>query len=205
MSRGVFIAIEGVDAVGKRTQTSLLKSWLRSRGLTTRTASFPAYETTIGNEIKKFLAGRVRYPPQARAMLYAANRWEKRAEMDAILSKVDVLIVDRYSGSNLAYGVSSGLDLGWLMNLEAGLLEPDLTLVLDAPLVNLVPRRGNKRDSYEQNIDLQRKARNAYLELAGKFGWTVINADGGVQKTSRSVTSVVEEIIGARREEAHSE
>jgi len=196
--RGIFIAIEGIDAAGKRTQTSILRAWLNSKGLTTRTLSFPAYETTIGKEIRKFLDGSVDYPQQVRAMLYAANRWEKKAELEAILSKTDVTIVDRYSGSNLAYGVSYGLELEWLLQLEEGLPEPDLVLLLDASPTKLVPRRGDRKDSYERNISLQEKARDAYLGLAKRFGWSMVDADGGIEETSRGVISAVSQSLGAR-------
>lgn len=196
--RGLFIAIEGIDAVGKRTQTSVLKSWLGSKGLSTSTLSFPAYETTIGREIRRFLAGSVRYPPEVRAMLYAANRWEKKAEIESVLSRTDATLVDRYTGSNLAYGISSGLELEWLLNLDAGLPEPDLVLVLDAPPAKLIPRRGN-RDSYERNVDLQSKARGAYLKLAERFGWTVVDASRGIGETGRTAKSAVGKALDARR------
>lgn len=197
--RGIFIVIEGVDAVGKRTQTSLLKSWLRARGLSVRTLSFPAYETPIGTQIRSFLDGKVSYPPQVRAMLYAANRWEKKSELEAILSRADATIVDRYTGSNLAYGVSTGLDLEWLEAIEAGLPEPDITLVLDAPLTKTMPRRGDRKDSYESNARLQEKARSAYLELARKFGWTVVDADRGIGEVSASITAAVSKAMGGAR------
>ena len=193
--KGVFIAVEGIDAVGKKTQTSALKSWLKSKGLSTRTLSFPIYETAIGREIRKFLAGRVSYPPEVRAMLYAANRWEVKPDLDATLSRADVLIVNRYSGSNLAYGVSSGLELGWLLNLEAGLPKPDLTLVLDAPPAKLVPRRGRNKDSYEMNASLQEKARSAYLWLAGKFDWAVVDASGGIDETGGAIRRAVSKAL----------
>jgi dTMP kinase len=196
--RGIFIAIEGIDAVGKKTQTSILSSWLRSRGLSTRTLSFPVYGTTIGKEIRKFLAGGADYPPEVRAMLYAANRWETKARLESTLSETDATIVNRYSGSNLAYGVSSGLGLDWLLNLEAGLPEPDVVLVLDAPPANLAPRRGGK-DSYERNAILQAKARRAYLELAAKFGWTVVNADRGVDEIVEAIKPVVSKALEGRK------
>ena len=198
MGRGLFVAVEGIDAVGKRTQTSILKAWLGSRGLTTSTLSFPAYETVIGKEIKKFLAGTVDYPQEVRAMLYAANRWEKKSEIESTLSKADVTIVNRYTGSNLAYGMSNGLDLAWLLHLEEGLPEPDLVIVLDATPARLVPRRGDRKDSYERNIALQEKAREAYLTLAKRFGWTVVNAGGGIEETSRVITSVVSKALSGR-------
>lgn len=195
--RGTFIAIEGIDAVGKKTHASILDAWLRSRGLSTRTLSFPVYETAIGKEIRRFLIGTVSYPPEVRAMLYAANRWEKRADLEATLSKTDATIVNRYSGSNLAYGVSSGLELGWLLNLEAGLPRPDLVLVLDAPPARLAPRRRHNKDSYEKNAGLQEKARRAYLEHANRFGWTVVDADRSIKETSRMIKSAVSRVLVA--------
>jgi dTMP kinase len=198
--RGLFIAIEGIDAVGKKTQTFMLKSWLDSKGLTSRTFSFPAYDTVIGREIRKFLAGSASYPQQARAMLYAANRWEKVSELERLLSTNDAVIVNRYTGSNYAYGVSNGLDLDWLVSLEAGLPQPDITLVLDAPPAKIAPRRGERKDTYERNLELQEKVRSAYLTLAGKFGWTIVDADGGVDETGRSVKKAVSKTIDAKHE-----
>jgi dTMP kinase len=197
--KGLFIAIEGIDAVGKKTQTSILNEWLRSKGLSTRALSFPVYETTIGKEIRKFLAGTVSYPPEVRAMLYAANRWEMKTDLEATLSSTDVTIVNRYTGSNLAYGVSSGLDLGWLLNLEEGLPKPDLVLVLDASPGRLVPRRGDDKDSYERNADLQEKARGTYLRHAEKFGWKVVDANKDIHETSMAVRSAVSAVLEGRR------
>jgi dTMP kinase len=197
-TKGFFIAIEGIDAVGKRTQTSILHSWLTSKGLATLSISFPFYETAIGGEIKKFLAGEVDYPPQVRAMLYSANRWEKKADLERMLANSDTVLVNRYTGSNLAYGVPSGLKLDWLLRLESGLPKPDLVLILDAPPAKLVARRGETKDSYERNLELQSKARRVYLELAKKFRWRLIDANRDVDETSREVTSVVDRALKRR-------
>jgi dTMP kinase len=196
-TRGIFVAIEGIDAVGKRTQTSILSSWLASKGMETRTLSFPVYETIIGREIRRFLDGTVNYPQEVRALLYAANRWEKKANLEEVLASTDVTIVNRYTGSNLAYGISNGLDLEWLVNLEAGLPKPDLVLVLDAPPAKLVPRRSRNKDSYERNINLQEKARSAYLMLAEKFGWKVVDASSGIDETRSTIESAVSQALDA--------
>lgn len=197
-NRGVFIGIEGIDAVGKKTQSSVLSAWLSSKGLSTRTVSFPDYGTAIGREIKRFLIGEKSYPPEVRAMLYAANRWEKKRDLESILSSVEATIVNRYTGSNLAYGISNGLRLDWLVGLEEGLPKPDLVLVLDAPPAALVPRRRFNKDTYERNLGLQHKARQAYFELAPKFGWKVIDATQGMESTSRAVESAVAVVLVAK-------
>lgn len=190
-ARGVLISIEGLDAVGKRTQATVLASWLSSRRHAVQAVSFPDYSTPIGIEIKRFLSGELDFPPEVRHILFAANRWEKKQELESLLSKRDMLIVNRYSGSNFAYGVANGLRLEWLINLEDGLPKSDITIVLDAPVVRLQSRRGRTKDQYERNASLQERTRDAYLKLAQDFGWKVVNATGGIQETSRLLIDAV--------------
>ena len=194
-SKGVLMGIEGIDAVGKRTQTSILSSWLRSKGHTTRTVSFPDYGTTLGREIKRFLLGTTNYPPEVRHMLFAANRWEKKDELESILSRTDIVIVNRYSESNFAYGIANGLKLEWLVGLETGLPKPDTVIVLDAPPAALSSRRGLGKDEYERNTVLQERTRDAYLKLAGLFGWKVVNATGGIDATSQALIGAVSDSL----------
>ena len=196
-SKGFLIGIEGIDAVGKRTQTSILNSWLRSRGHNTRTVSFPDYGTILGREIKRFLLGARTYPPEVRHLLFAANRWEKKDELNSILARTDIVIVNRYSESNLAYGLANGLKLEWLVNLEAGLPKPDTVIVLDAPPIALHSRRGPNKDEYERNTGLQERTREAYLKLAGDFGWKVVDAIGGPNATSRALIDTVSDSLKA--------
>lgn len=190
-SRGILIGIEGIDAVGKRTQTSIISAWLRSKGYSSRTVSFPDYGTTLGIEIKRFLLGERNYPLEVKHMLFAANRWEKKDELESILSRTDVIIVNRYSESNFAYGVANGLKLEWLVNLEAGLPKTDEVIVLDAAPDVLSSRRQRNKDEYERNFSLQERTREAYLKLANDLGWKVIDATGGIEATSFALINTV--------------
>ncbi|HZW84353.1 MAG TPA: dTMP kinase [Nitrososphaerales archaeon] len=195
---GTFVAIEGIDAVGKSTQSSTLNAWLTSKKLSSQTLSFPDYSTVIGREIKKFLVGEKDYPQEVRAMLYAANRWENKPRLEQVIFEHDVTIVNRYTGSNLAYGLSNGLSLEWLLSLELGLPQPDLVIVLDASPQLLMPRRGVNKDTYERNLGLQTRARDSYLELSRRFGWKVLDASAGIEETGRLVTGAVAEVLAAR-------
>lgn len=199
-SRGLLVGIEGIDAAGKRTQSSLLEAWLHSKKVTVDTISFPEYSTTIGGEIRGFLLGTKSYPPEVRHMLFAVNRWERRRAIEDRLERREVVIVNRYSESNFAYGVANGLRLDWLVNLEAGLPKTDLVLVLDAPPSAFYNRRGTKKDRYESDTGLQERARKAYIELGERFGWETINAANGIQETSRLVTEAVSKLLDSRRQ-----
>src|SRR5208337_395253 len=75
LSRGGWIiSIEGVDAVGKSTQSLRLQTWFKRKGFKVTSLSFPDYETPIGKEIKAFLAGKRDFQAEVRHMLFAANR-----------------------------------------------------------------------------------------------------------------------------------
>ena len=196
--RGFFIGIEGIDAVGKRTQTTLLTTWLRAKGLTTAMTSFPDYSTEIGKEIHEFFHGTRDYPSEVIHMLLAANRWEDKGKVESMLTQSQVVVVDRYTESNLAYGVAKGLRLAWLQSLEAGLPKTDLVLVLDAPPSALHGRRPESKDPYERSSDVQENAREAYRRLARRFGWRIIDASQGVQKVHESLTSAVAKLVFPR-------
>lgn len=196
--KALLVAVEGVDAVGKRTQSSLLAAWLRSRGVASSLISFPDYGTVIGREIKSYLHGERTYSAEVGHMLYAVNRWEKKQELERLLSSSDVVVVNRYSPSNYAYGTARGLRLSWLMSLEEGLPAADLVLVLDAPPSGLTARRGQGKDNYERNIPFQERVRHSYLQLSRELGWTTVNAAQGIQGTSELVTAAVSAALAAR-------
>jgi len=196
---GYMIGIEGIDAAGKHTQSSLLESWLRKKGFETANLSFPDYDTPIGKEIRAFLSGERSYPKQVQHMLFAANRWEKVEQVEEFRKNNKVIIVNRYSESNIVYGVANGLRIQWLMTLEEGLPKPDLVLVLDAKPEGLRSRRPGPRDSYERNSRLQSRAQSLYRKLAPKFGWKLIDASRDVESVHRSIVGIVQNVMKPKR------
>src|SRR5713101_3420877 len=146
-----FIDLEGIDQSGKKTQTRLLVAKLRRNGFKATTLDFPVYSTPAGQEIRAFLNGRRNYSPQAVHMLYSLNRWENRDMIARALGSSDFLLANRYSASNLAYGLAKGLDLEWLMGLDRGLPTPERVIVLDVPVSSSFVRKGQRRDLHEND------------------------------------------------------
>jgi dTMP kinase len=196
ISGGYIVAIEGIDAVGKNTHSLLLSEWLRKNGVKTTHMSFPDYDTPIGKEIRSFLSGGRTYPTELQHLLFAANRWEKLEEIKSRLRVGETIIVNRYTGSNLAYGRANGLNMAWLAGLENGLPAADLVIVLDASPRSLSSRRsGTSKDVYEKSSVLQTRAQKAYRELARKQGWSLIDADGPVTDVQAAVVTTVREAL----------
>jgi len=185
--RGLLIAIEGIDQAGKRTQASLLAQNVRNLGVPVSVWSFPNYSTPLGRQLKAYLAGKVRLDLHSVHLLYAANKWELANELADRIRRGGVVIVNRYSPSNLAYGVAHGLPLAWLNSLERGLPKPDVVIVLDVRPRTSFKRKARERDLHEGDLTYLRNVRRAYLRLARKYAWKLV--DG--QQESETVRGLV--------------
>lgn len=187
---GYLIAIEGPDAAGKKTQSSILIKWFKEKGIKASTISFPNYNTPIGKEIQAFLERKRKYSAHVRHILFAANRWEKREVILRLLDKQTFVVVNRYTESNIVYGSAYGLDQKWLWNLELGMPKTDLVIVLDIGPKEIQFRR-KEMDVYEKDISLQRKVRALYLELSERYGWTVIDGSATIDKVQDEIRKTI--------------
>jgi len=176
-TRGLLIALEGIDQSGKRTQSSLLARELAKRGYRASVWDFPDYTTPTGKQLKAYLAGKNQLDYHAVHLLYAANKWERSLELGHEIAKGHNLIVNRYSPSNLAYGMAHGLPLDWLKALEKGLPKPSVVVVLDIAPQTSFARKRNRRDVHEADREYLGKVRGAYLRLARRYAWKVIDAE----------------------------
>jgi dTMP kinase len=194
---GKLIAIEGIDQAGKQTVCEWLVSELRSHGVTAEQTGFPDYTTPLGQEITAFLQGGRAYPAEARQLLYAANRWERAAELRGWLVEGRAIVVDRYMASGVAYGAAQGLALDWMLAVERGLPPADLTILLDiTPDISLA-RKTSARDAYEARADLLARARDAYLTLAREPGWLVVDAAADRDTVRGRVLAALQRYLGS--------
>jgi dTMP kinase len=192
----MIIVIEGGDQAGKKTQSKLLANSLRSRRLKTKIFSFPDYSTPIGKEIRKYLDGKRKFPPQVIHCLLAANRWEKLNDIKKAESHNSVLIMNRYYQSNLVYGLVNGMKSDWLENLDAGLPKPDLVIVLDVSQKVSFNRKKSKRDKFEKNRDFSEKISRTYRSLAKKKHWKLVDGSETHKEVHKSILKIFSEKIG---------
>ena len=73
----MIVVIEGGDQAGKLTQSKLLEKALKKRKIKTKLFHFPDYDTPIGKEIRQYLDGKRKFPPQAIHCLLAAKQMGK--------------------------------------------------------------------------------------------------------------------------------
>jgi len=190
--KGLLIAFEGLDQSGKQTQAELLRDRLIAAGRLVRLLSFPAYETPIGAEIERALRGSRDYGADVMQLLYIANRYERKPQIEQERNAGTVLVCDRYLASSIAYGEAQGLDPGWLLEIQRYLPQPDITFLLDiAPEVS-ARRKTEDRDRYERDLALLGRVRESYLRQAAQGGWVRLSADRDRVAVAADVFAAVE-------------
>jgi dTMP kinase len=198
--KNMLVVIGGSDFSGKETQSNLLYEHLVAAGLSVHKDSFPKYETPTGKIVGGPLLGKEHIchgffpegggnvPAKVAAMYYVADRMYNIGKIEQALENHDVVILDRYVESNMAHqaGKLPKWDerdkmFEWLSELEYGLCglpRPDIGIVLYVPydIIELLRRgRQEKADEVERDKDYLVNSIAAYLEMARKFGYHVIN------------------------------
>jgi dTMP kinase len=197
MARGLLVVFEGLDQSGKQTQAEALRDWLEAGGRTVRLLSFPTYDTAIGAEIGRALHGERDYGPDVMQLLYVANRFEWKPEIERELAAGTTIVCDRYLASSVAYGEAQGLNPRWLAEIQAPLPQPDLTVLLDiSPDVSLARKRAG-RDKYERDLQLLSRVRASYIRQARDSGWTTFDATRDRDAVARDVQASASLVLGA--------
>jgi dTMP kinase len=188
----MLIAFEGLDQSGKATQAKLLRDRLRGSNHKARVVSFPDYGTSIGEEIARSLQGERDYVPDAMQLLYVANKYERRPDIEHWKQAGIILLFDRYVASSIAYGEAEGLDPTWLSELQRFLPQPELTILLDIQPETAVTRKAVGRDLYEKNLMLQARVRESYLRQLKQPSWLSIDGEGSKGDVAEAVATAVE-------------
>ena len=188
---GHLIAFEGLDQSGKQTQAEFLRDRLKEQGHKARLVSFPDYGTSIGEEIARALSNERDYGPDVMQLLYVANRYEKKADLQRWLDGGLFLVSDRYTASSVAYGEALGLDAAWLSDMQKFLPPASLTILLDIAPDTAVTRKSVDRDRYERDLAMQGRVRESYLRQAAAQGWTVLDGERPKDVIAADVISAV--------------
>lgn len=189
-TRGKIIVIEGTDKAGKTSQSRMLAETLKVSGKVCVILDFPDYTTPIGMEIKAFLEGKRDYLPEVKHLLFSANRWEKKKEIESMLENGTIIVMNRYWQSNLVYGVANGMDINWLLLLDKGLPKEDVVLLI---LVNpsISAKRAERQDTFESDTLLATNAYKNYLKFAKQYQWKVIDGSKSKEQVHQEIMKII--------------
>ena len=196
MGKGKIIVMEGTDKAGKGTQSRLLMAALKLSGKICAIMDFPDYSTPIGVEIRAFLQGKRDYPNELKHLLLSANRWEKKNEIESMINNGTIIIMNRYYQSNLVYGISHGLNISWLINLDKGLPKEDIVIVLEVSPKSSSQRMVNEQeDIFENDQELLAEVHKNYRKLAKQFKWKIIDGEKSKEHVHQEVMNIVRKTL----------
>ncbi len=199
LTKGILIAIEGVDGAGKTTQTILLRDHFRRLGLKVAVFKEPT-NGQYGKKIKELaMFGRHVVTPEQELELFIKDRIEDcKYNIKPALDSKQLVIIDRYYFSSIAYQGALGLDVNYILQRNEQIaIKPDLVVILDLAVKiglsrisnfrNETPNHFEKEEYLEKVREIFRQTHAPYIQL--------INASKNEESVFNNLKNIVENII----------
>lgn len=217
MSNGIFIVIEGSDGSGKSTQFNLLKEHFEKQGKKVKTYKFPRYEKPSAHFVTSYLNGHYgdanSLGAHTPSLFYALDRFEAGSDIRKDLEEGNMVLCDRYVGSNMAHQGQKIEDeaerrayFDWVHHLEFSMLgipKPHLNIVLLMP-AEIASQRMEQRearaytekqkDIHEADISHLQRAAATYEELCKLYPKSFTPVHGVKNDTPQSIEDIHTEI-----------
>ncbi len=208
--RGRFISVEGIEGVGKSTNLARLVSAFELAGIDVDVTREPG-GTPTAEAIRSILLehGDEPMPASAEALLmFSARALHVENRIRPALESGRWVVSDRFVDASRAYqGGGRGIPMALidsLAELALGGLEPDVVVLLDAPVevgLERADRRGAKdRFEVEEQAFFER-VRASYLGLAANHPerFLVIDAAGSPEAVGSLVDEAAQNILNRFR------
>lgn len=202
---GQFITIEGIECVGKSTNAKFIENTLNKKGYKTLVTREPG-GSGVGEKIRNILLFENKdtiSPMTELLLLFAAREKHINEIIKPALRQGIWVICDRFTDASFAYQ-GFGRELGFdkvnaLKSLIQKDFEPELTILLDAPLEIITSRRKlnpNDRFESEDKVFFER-VRNGYLELANIFDERVkvIDASKDIKEVQDQIQILINDLV----------
>lgn len=201
--KGKIVSLEGLDAAGKSSQVDLIIKFLNDKKIQSESIHFPAYtDNTYGSIISMYLKGDFGsiddVDPYFVASIYALNRYLFLEKLNDLLDRNDVVILDRYVYSNMAFQGAKFADdeiatrkiMDWIYDFEfnaLGLPKCNACIFLDVPIDTIRKRLSETRlgadreyldgktDIHENDMKFQERVRYNYLNLINSPDYSIVS------------------------------
>ena len=210
---GKLIVVEGIDGSGKSTQIHLLEKWLRYNGLDVFLTEWNSSDMV--KEITSRGKKKANLTPTTFSLLHAtdfADRYERNI-LPLMRAGYHVL-ADRYIYTAYARDVTRGCSPSWVRKIYAFALAPDLTFYFRTPIDTAIERvlvgrprlkyyeagmdMNLSRDPYESYRIFQSRIIEQYESMAGREGFSVVDATLGIKEQQQSMREAVKAILPPR-------
>ena len=143
--------------------------------------------------------------PAELLLIFAARAQHISEVIKPALLRGDWVLCDRFTDASYAYqGGGRGLPVELIQQVEAvstECMQPDLTLLLDLPVIEGIERSVNRRQGSdrfeEQDIEFKRRVRQAYLNRQNDEPdrIRIINATRSIENVHTQILDLISKLI----------
>lgn len=169
--RGKFIAIYGINNIGKTTHSLRLVERLKKMGKKVKYIKYPIYDLKptgpfINSVLRKKASQKI--TEEELQLWFVLNRYQFEPELKKMLDRGITVLAEDYVGTGLAWGAAKGANLSELESMNKFLVQPDVSIFMDGQ-----PKESarEKKHLHEQNDALMKKCAEIYKKLAKKYKW----------------------------------
>jgi len=191
----VLVNLEGIDGCGKSTQSKLLREKLEEKGEKVLILKEPT-KRPHGQKLWDVLHGKRKASNEEILELFVLDRKQHVEEkIQPALNDGNVVLMDRYYYSSMAYQVAGGIDVEEIREKHAFAPKPDVVLIFDLPVSVALERvKGHSdADEFEKEEHLE-KVREAYLDLENDPLVRIVDATGTPEEIFGNVWRLVSEV-----------
>lgn len=182
--KGKFIALYGINNIGKSTHAKKLVKRLNDEGVKANYVKYPVYNIEpTGSFLNKILRGgkAQEISEQELQMWFTLNRFQYQPTLKRMLDAGEWVVAEDYVGTGLAWGASKGCEIEWLKRMNQDLLTEDLAILMDGQ------RQTSAREInhiHESNDDLVAKCQQIHRQLRDQYQWPVVEIQDNREDTA---------------------
>ncbi len=195
MAKGLFIAVYGVNNIGKSTHCRILCERLKREGYDVVSLKYPIYDLDpTGTKLNSILRGQggQQIPEKDLQTLFTQNRRDFEPRLRAYLEEGKVVVAEDYTGTGIAWGMAKGLDLEFMETLNSGLMKEDFSLLMTG---YRDPRATEKYHIHEQNTELLASVSKIFVQLGERYKWQKIEIQQNIPDTAELIWHAVKNFI----------
>lgn len=189
----MFLALYGINNIGKSTQVERVEQALVDMGKTVKTLKFPIYDLEpTGPQINRFLrdSDADEISGESFQMLYIQNRIDFEPQLLELLKEYDVVLAEDYIGTGMAWGMTQGVPYRWLQakNMQYPQKKADLEILLDGERFLSGKEDGHRNEDDDAAIEATRRN---FLWLAQRHKWPVVDAHQSPEKVTADLMNII--------------
>lgn len=182
---GTFIAIYGVNNIGKSWHAKFLVERLNGLGKKAVYVKYPIYDIKpSGPFLNKTLRSGEgqKISEEELQTWYALNRFQFQPELKKMLEENDYVIAEDYTGTGICWGHTKGANLEWLESLNSQFVKPDIEILMTGERKQESVEEGHL---HESNDALLEKAEDVLEMLADRYNWGRVAKDEDYEITKQ--------------------